>query len=515
MAENHEEYCAIHTGLKRASFTAHVLLSFYPNSVSASRRVPMADPKWPKASTPVQTEKSRRSRLQENEAIDDYRDKEVTDKERIEAAIRIQSRWPRIGRILGPKPFKDYELAAFEQKKEYRDQAQAMLDAWANAHYKKATRRCLIKAMEEEDLAKAAAEVFSLHTADESAGGLRLRPHSPQSNQSPKTVSETESQQPEDTSDKKIHWLVGGSLLLRVFLVVFIVSAFGCIFIICLLPEGKSSGETLLLLLEELPPSRNVLSELTGAASGGIHLQKIDDYLDEPVTRNEIIEVAQRIQSYWRQVGRILGPKPFEEHELDSFAEKKSTRDQAQAMLDAWANKHHQNSTRRCLFEAMTEGGATDAVDVYPDVPWTWMLHHLSVSFAKKQSHKPPIDKKAESDLDNDTCLEETQPIPPVEQPPPNSASKLTGVTVSVNELVQAVVNFGRGKWLDIVLQLDWKFQEALNLETDHPNWTRKKRPQKQLIDVCSKVKIGGTLVLSVFELFYTFSVFLLFYVIC
>ena len=98
-----------------------------------------------------------------------------------------------------------------------------------------------------------------------------------------------------------------------------------------------------------------------------------------------------------------------------------------------------------------------------------------------------------------------------------DSASKLTGVTVSVNELVvQAVVNFGPGKWLDIVLELDWKFQEALNLETDHPNWTRKKRPQKvlsdyqlnkgenesfcqQLIDVCSKVKIGGTLVLSVF----------------
>ena len=67
--------------------------------------------------------------------FNDYLDKEVTDKERIKAAIRIQSRWQRIGRILGPKPFKDYEIDAFEQKKEYRDQAQAMLDAWANAHY--------------------------------------------------------------------------------------------------------------------------------------------------------------------------------------------------------------------------------------------------------------------------------------------------------------------------------------------------------------------------------------------
>ena len=56
---------------------------------------------------------------------------------------------------------KDYEIAAFDQKKEYRDQAQAMLDAWANAHYKKATRRRLIKAMKDEGLEKAAAGVFS------------------------------------------------------------------------------------------------------------------------------------------------------------------------------------------------------------------------------------------------------------------------------------------------------------------------------------------------------------------
>ena len=152
----------MHTGLKRASFTAHVPLSFYPNSVSASRRMPMADPKWSKASTPVQTEKSRGHRLQENEAIDDHLDKAVADNELMEAAERIQSCWQRIGRFLGPVPFKDYELAAFSQHREYRDQAQAMLDAWAHAHYEKATRRCLIEAMEKGGLTKDAAEVFSL-----------------------------------------------------------------------------------------------------------------------------------------------------------------------------------------------------------------------------------------------------------------------------------------------------------------------------------------------------------------
>ena len=92
-----------------------------------------------------------------------------------------------------------------------------------------------------------------------------------------------------------------------------------------------------------------------------------------------------------------------------------------------------------------------------------------------------------------------------------NAASGLTGTTVSMNDLVQAIVKVGQGKWLDIAVELDVKFQEALNLETDYPNWDSKKRLQKvlsdyqlnkgdnessrqHLIDVCDKVKIGGAL---------------------
>ena len=104
------------------------------------------------------------------------------------------------------------------------------------------------------------------------------------------------------------------------------------------------------------------------ATTSGDRQQKIDDYLNEAVSRDEIREAAKRIQSYWRRVGEILGPKPlFESYDLDGYEEKKDGRDQAHAMLDAWAQKKDKKATRRYLIEAMDkEGHAVDAAEVFP-----------------------------------------------------------------------------------------------------------------------------------------------------
>ncbi|XP_065839734.1 death-associated protein kinase 1-like isoform X2 [Oscarella lobularis] len=97
--------------------------------------------------------------------------KEVKSSHRVETPTEVKA----VGmKVKSPDAqeleLKDYEIAAFDQKKEYRDQAQAMLDAWANAHYKKATRRRLIKAMKDEGLEKAAAGVFSREKEEEEEG---------------------------------------------------------------------------------------------------------------------------------------------------------------------------------------------------------------------------------------------------------------------------------------------------------------------------------------------------------
>ncbi|XP_065839703.1 uncharacterized protein [Oscarella lobularis] len=87
-----------------------------------------------------------------------------------------------------------------------------------------------------------------------------------------------------------------------------------------------------------------------------------------------------------------------------------------------------------------------------------------------------------------------------------NAASKLTGATVSMNDLIQAIVEHG-GKWREIALELGWSFQETQNLHADYPSFTSKNRLQKilsdyqlskgdsessrqQLIDVCYKLSL-------------------------
>ena len=98
----------------------------------------------------------------------------------------------------------------------------------------------------------------------------------------------------------------------------------------------------------------------------------LGSYLNEIVSKVERRAVAQRIRAKWRRVGQVLGPDPtFEDHELDGFEEKRDNRDRAQAMLDAWAEKHHKKATRTMLIIALKEEGygllISDVFNCNPD----------------------------------------------------------------------------------------------------------------------------------------------------
>ena len=82
----------------------------------------------------------------------------------------------------------------------------------------------------------------------------------------------------------------------------------------------------------------------------------LGSFIDEMVTKDELWDVAKEIRAKWRHVGEALGPDPkFRASDLDGFEEKKNNRDRAQAMLDAWAQKHHKRATRRVLIFALKE----------------------------------------------------------------------------------------------------------------------------------------------------------------
>ncbi|XP_065845380.1 uncharacterized protein [Oscarella lobularis] len=113
-----------------------------------------------------------------------------------------------------------------------------------------------------------------------------------------------------------------------------------------------------------------------GAAPRMISSSEVDpangSYLNEIVSKVERRAVAQRIRAKWRRVGQVLGPDPtFEDHELDGFEEKRDNRDRAQAMLDAWAEKHHKKATRTMLIIALKEEGygllISDVFNCNPD----------------------------------------------------------------------------------------------------------------------------------------------------
>ena len=80
--------------------------------------------------------------------------------------------------------------------------------------------------------------------------------------------------------------------------------------------------------------------------------------LDDVVSAEERRAVAKEIRANWRHIGEALGPDPkFRASDLDGFEEKGNNRDRAQAMLDAWAERHHKGATRKMLILALKEEG--------------------------------------------------------------------------------------------------------------------------------------------------------------
>ena len=90
-----------------------------------------------------------------------YLDAPVTSRERFEAAERIQPIWEQIGRVLGPEPFKHYELHAFGERRNDRERALEMLEAWAMKFGNGATREQLIDAMMRFNYSTEVTEIFS------------------------------------------------------------------------------------------------------------------------------------------------------------------------------------------------------------------------------------------------------------------------------------------------------------------------------------------------------------------
>ena len=85
----------------------------------------------------------------------------MTALERFQAAKRIQPVWNRVGRVLGPEPFEDFEMHAFGEKRNDHDRALDMLDAWANKFGRGATRRQFIAAARDVGYSNAVASIFS------------------------------------------------------------------------------------------------------------------------------------------------------------------------------------------------------------------------------------------------------------------------------------------------------------------------------------------------------------------
>ncbi|XP_065836779.1 uncharacterized protein [Oscarella lobularis] len=98
------------------------------------------------------------SLLQIDQADGSDLDGVVSKEERRALAKKIRSNWRHVGEVL---KFEEDELDGFEAKRDDRDRAQAMLDAWAERNHEKATRRMLILALKEEDYGKVISEIFN------------------------------------------------------------------------------------------------------------------------------------------------------------------------------------------------------------------------------------------------------------------------------------------------------------------------------------------------------------------
>ena len=88
-------------------------------------------------------------------------DEMVTRQELRYVAKRISSKWRYVGEALGPDPkFARHDLDGFDEMRNNRDRAQAMLDAWLEKNHEKATRRVLILALKEEGYGQLIRDVF-------------------------------------------------------------------------------------------------------------------------------------------------------------------------------------------------------------------------------------------------------------------------------------------------------------------------------------------------------------------
>ncbi|XP_065835304.1 death-associated protein kinase 1-like isoform X2 [Oscarella lobularis] len=138
-----------------------------------------------------------------------------------------------------------------------------------------------------------------------------------------------------------------------------------------LLAEEKELAEKDLEFIQENPPSNiresrfveqtdtkptTSFSQKSAALKeqGTEHACLFDDeYLDTPVTSRERFEASRRIQSIWKQIGRVLEPEPYKHYDLHTFGDKRSDMEAALEMLDAWADNFGARATRRRLIDAM------------------------------------------------------------------------------------------------------------------------------------------------------------------
>ena len=94
-----------------------------------------------------------------------------------------------------------------------------------------------------------------------------------------------------------------------------------------------------------------------------------DEFLDTPMTSLERFRAAQRIRAKWRNVGRILEPKPFTHNEIHAFGEQRNDSERAVEMLEAWASKFGNKATRRHFINAMNDpdvGYSNEVPEIFP-----------------------------------------------------------------------------------------------------------------------------------------------------
>lgn len=74
---------------------------------------------------------------------------------------------------------------------------------------------------------------------------------------------------------------------------------------------------------------------------------------------SDLSDIAQSVGDGWRQLARVLEPRPFYKNELIKFEDgpDHSEHRKALRMLEAWKEEHKDKATADCLKQALTEAG--------------------------------------------------------------------------------------------------------------------------------------------------------------